>query len=182
MKSVDVYLALGSNIKPELHMARALEMLTEHIPILRLSMFYWTPALHRPDNPAFLNGACLASTTAPPEALKWEVLRPIEKTLGRTRTGINPYGPRPIDIDIVLYGDVVRHDRDITLPDPDLFTRRFLARCLLDINPGLVVPGTRTLLADLIHATTEGTEMHPDVTFSQKMAQWLQARQGECHE
>jgi 7,8-dihydro-6-hydroxymethylpterin-pyrophosphokinase len=71
--------------------------------------------------------------------LKFEVLRRIEAALGRRR-GPDKYAPRPIDLDLLLYGDSVVEEPDLVLPDPDLRTRPFLAAALQELAPGLIEP------------------------------------------
>lgn len=79
-------------------------------------------------------------TNLPPEKLKWEVLRPIEATLGRHRT-LDKYASRTIDLDLVLYDDVVLLSNELILPDPDILKRAFVAIPLFEIAPALVLPG-----------------------------------------
>src|SRR5678816_2261815 len=77
-----VFVAVGSNVAPEENVTRALRMLDEEIGILGLSTFYRTPALHRPEDPSYVNGAVEVSDALGPFDLK-ELLRRIERVMGR---------------------------------------------------------------------------------------------------
>ena len=75
------------------------------------------------------------------EPLKFEVLRSLEAQLGRVRTA-NKYADRPIDLDILLFNDAVIEQETLTIPDPDIKKRWFLAQGILDITPDLQWPAT----------------------------------------
>jgi 2-amino-4-hydroxy-6-hydroxymethyldihydropteridine diphosphokinase len=116
-----------------------LERLAESVELTGISSFYRTAPVGPAGQPPFLNGVAQVRTDISPRALKFEVLRPIEAALGRRR-GPDKYAPRPIDLDILLYGDLVVSEPDLVLPDPDLCERTFLAAALRELAPGLVPP------------------------------------------
>jgi 2-amino-4-hydroxy-6-hydroxymethyldihydropteridine diphosphokinase len=104
-----------------------------------VSTIYQTPALDRPEQDDFLNGACRLSEAPPPRVLQSNVLRPIEERLGRVR-GPDKYAARTIDLDIALCGDITLGEPDLTIPDPDIHTRAFLAVPLFELAPQAVLP------------------------------------------
>ena len=147
-----VYIGIGSNINPEDSIARALEFLSEKVQIRSISTFYRTEALERPDQPDYLNGVVKIETDLPPLELKSNVLLNIEKTLGRVRTD-DKYAPRTIDFDILVYADEVIDCPELTIPDPDITARSFVAIPLHELAPDLILPGSeepiRTVVQDL---------------------------------
>jgi 2-amino-4-hydroxy-6-hydroxymethyldihydropteridine diphosphokinase len=88
--------------------------------------------------PDFLNTAALATTALPPDAVL-ALAKALELAAGRTR-GVR-FGPRPLDIDLLLYGGVRLQDPELTLPHPRLRDRRFVLAPLAEIAPDLSVPG-----------------------------------------
>ena len=141
-----VFVAVGSNVRPEDNIRRALDLLAAETPIVGVSRFYRTPALGRPNDPDFVNGAVLITTERSARDLKYGVLRAIERQVGRVR-GDDAYAPRPIDLDIVLYGNEVIDEPGLRIPDPDLVVRPFLAIPILEIDPYVQAPGADCPLA-----------------------------------
>ncbi len=95
-------LLLGSNIEPEIHLPKAIELLNRRFRILKISNVWETPAVGS-DGPDFLNAAVLLETNLSPQVLKTRVLRPLEVHLGRVRVP-DKNAPRTIDIDVVIRG------------------------------------------------------------------------------
>jgi dihydroneopterin aldolase/2-amino-4-hydroxy-6-hydroxymethyldihydropteridine diphosphokinase len=145
------FVAVGSNLEPEQNVERGLERLARSVRIDRLSTFYRTPPVDGRDSPPFINGVAEVTTTLDPRALKLTVLRPIESELGRRRTG-DKYADRTLDLDLVLYGDLVSSSPDLVLPDPELSQRAFLAFPLLELAPELLLPGSRIPLREVAEA------------------------------
>lgn len=164
MADVPAYIAVGSNIEPEANIPRALLHLCDFAPVRALSTFYRTPALNRPDDPDFLNGVCLVHWNASPRALKFNVLRAIERELGRVREH-DAYAPRTIDLDLLVFGARIIEEPGLVLPDPDIRERPFLALPLLELDPELVLPGTNEPLAALA-AAMDQTAMAPETAFT----------------
>jgi 2-amino-4-hydroxy-6-hydroxymethyldihydropteridine diphosphokinase len=101
------------------------------------------------DQPRFLNGVAALETELPPRGLL-DVLLAVERRLGRERG--ERWGPRTIDLDLLLYGDEVIDEDGLTVPHPHLHERRFVLEPLADLAPKLVVPGlggVEKLLAEL---------------------------------
>jgi 2-amino-4-hydroxy-6-hydroxymethyldihydropteridine diphosphokinase len=101
------------------------------------------------DQPAFLNGAVALETELSPRELL-ETLLEVERSLGRQRG--ERWGPRTIDLDLLLYGEETLDEPGLTVPHPRLHERRFALEPLAELDPGLVVPGrgrVRELLSEL---------------------------------
>jgi 2-amino-4-hydroxy-6-hydroxymethyldihydropteridine diphosphokinase len=136
------YVSVASNVEPEAHITSGLRQLHHEAPVRAASRFYRTPALgpggQPTDGPAFVNGVVRVETERQPHRLR-DLLRRIEVREGRLR-GADRYAPRPLDLDILLYGQITLQSPDLVLPDPDVLKRPFLARCLLEIDSGLRLP------------------------------------------
>ena len=132
-------------------MRQALELLSRHpeIDILAVSAFRETEPWGVADQPPFLNGAALVQTSLQPGELL-DVLLGVERTLGRTRTGPR-YGPRTIDLDLLVYGDRTVDEPALAVPHPRLHERAFALEPLLDLDPEIEIPG-RGRVADLLAA------------------------------
>lgn len=138
---IQAFVGVGSNIEPRRNIQAALVRLARRVRVTGVSTFYRTPALDRPDQPAFLNGVWRIETDLAPRALKLDVLRGIERSLGRVRTA-DRYAPRTIDLDLLLYGDLTVDEPDLRIPDPDIRKRPFIVVPLLELAPDLVMPDT----------------------------------------
>jgi 2-amino-4-hydroxy-6-hydroxymethyldihydropteridine diphosphokinase len=143
------YLGLGSNVGDRLENLRAaVDALINHgVEVVAASSVYETEpqgeVLAQAD---FLN-ACLALETglAPEELLT--VCKEVEHSLGRRPGGVR-HGPRPIDVDLLLLGDTELRSDGLTLPHPEILSRRFVLEPLLELDPGLALPdGTKLDLA-----------------------------------
>jgi len=143
------YVSVGANIEPERNIVAGLRLLSRRVSIVALSSFYRTAAIGRPEQGDYLNGVIALDTALEPMVLKEEVLREVEHALGRIRSE-DAYAPRPLDLDILLHGNRVFHGSGMTIPDPDIAVRPFLAAGLLELNPSLVLPGDGRRLADCI--------------------------------
>jgi 2-amino-4-hydroxy-6-hydroxymethyldihydropteridine diphosphokinase len=104
-----VYLSLGSNIKPAIHLPKAIELLREHGEIPKVSNAWESKAVGS-DGPNFLNACVLFLSPLLQNDLRVLVLHPIEATLGRIRTA-DKFAPRTIDIDIVIFDDQSCNDK-----------------------------------------------------------------------
>ena len=139
------YLGLGSNVGDrEANLRRAVEALGEHgVSVEATSSLYETePVGEILDQPDFLNAAVRVRTELDPEELL-RVCKGIEVELGRMFGGPR-HGPRPIDIDLLLLGDIELETEALELPHPQVASRRFVLEPLLEIDPDLALPdGTR---------------------------------------
>jgi 2-amino-4-hydroxy-6-hydroxymethyldihydropteridine diphosphokinase len=137
----NAYIGIGSNIEPAENIRKALAMLSRETALTGISTFYMTEPLDRPGQPAFYNGVVRVAAGPDPRALKFSVLREIEQGLGRERSH-DRSAPRTIDLDILIFDDLVIREGDLVIPDPDIEERPFLAIPLCELNSGLVMPGT----------------------------------------
>ncbi len=138
------YLSLGSNLgdrQATLDAALARLEASGHVRIERRSSLYETEPVGYRDQPWFLNQVVEIATTLAPDALL-DLARSVEQDLGRVRT--TSWGPRTVDIDILLYGTETVATTRLTIPHPQLVHRRFVLVPLLEIAPDLTLPnGTR---------------------------------------
>jgi len=142
VSAVTAYVGLGANLQdPAAQVRRALDELASipHSRLLSRSHLYKSPPLGPAGQPDYVNAvAALETTRAPLEFLA--ELRAIETRHGRQRDGTR-WGPRTLDLDILLYGDRVMDTPELTLPHPGLHERAFVLYPLFDVAPELVVPG-----------------------------------------
>jgi 2-amino-4-hydroxy-6-hydroxymethyldihydropteridine diphosphokinase len=133
---VRAYVGLGSNLGDrEGTILAAAERLGPH----RLSRIRETEPWGYADQPWFLNAAAELETELAPRELLERLLE-IERGLGRTRNGPR-YGPRTVDLDLLLYGDLVVAEPGLTVPHPRLAERLFVLEPLFELNAGLFIPG-----------------------------------------
>ena len=136
------YLGLGSNVGDRrAHLKRAVQELPSYgVRVLASSSVYETePVGEVLDQRSFYN-ACVrvATSHAPLELL--DVCKSVEQSLGRVPGGVR-HGPRPIDVDVLLLGSCVFVSDRLTLPHPEVRSRRFVLVPLLELDPGLQLPG-----------------------------------------
>jgi len=147
------YVGLGANLgdrEGSLRAALAALGATEGIEVVAVSTLRETDPVDYLDQPRFLNAAAALDTTLAPRALL-DALLEVERSLGRTREGPR-FGPRTIDLDLLLYGEESFDEPGLTLPHPRLHDRAFVLEPLAELDPGLVVPGRgplETLLRNL---------------------------------
>ena len=138
---VDVVLALGANLGPATDTLRAAVAELAGVPgleVTRVSPLARTAAVGGPEQPDFLNTVVLARTTlAPRELLR--VCQAIEQTHGRERH--ERWGPRTLDVDIIVYGSVLAVTDDLELPHPRAHQRAFVLRPWAQVEPEAVLPG-----------------------------------------
>jgi 2-amino-4-hydroxy-6-hydroxymethyldihydropteridine diphosphokinase len=147
---VRVYVALGSNLGDPAARVRAGAQALGKLPgtrLVRCSSLYHTAPVGIIDQPDFINAVCEADTSLPAGAFM-QALLDIEHAQGRQRD--IPGGPRTLDLDLLLYGELACDEPGLTLPHPRLHERAFVLYPLSEIAPGLNIPGrgqVETLLA-----------------------------------
>jgi 2-amino-4-hydroxy-6-hydroxymethyldihydropteridine diphosphokinase len=145
---VSGYLGLGSNVGDrESHLTRAIQDLAAHsVTVDAVSSLYETePVGENLDQPDFLNAAVRVRTALGPEELL-DLCKAIEAEHGRLFAGPR-HGPRPIDIDVLLLGDIQMRTEGLTLPHPEVTSRRFVLAPLLELDPELTLPDGTELQA-----------------------------------
>lgn len=152
-----VYLSLGGNLgDPAASMATALRLLDadESTRVIAVSSLYRTPPWGKLDQPDFLNAAAEISTALAPRALL-DLCLEAERKLKRVRE--ERWGPRLIDIDILVFGDRVIHETGLEVPHPRMLERAFVLAPLAEIAPELAVGG-RSVTERLGAVDTSGIE------------------------
>lgn len=155
----DVYIALGSNQGDrELYLLRAIAEIgrLQGCRVTAISPFYETSPVGNLQQPDFYNAAIAIETTLEPLQLLDELLRLETEKFGRVRT--THWGARTVDLDILLFGDLVLHNANLTLPHPRLHERRFVLQPLSDIAAEIRHPlfgkTVSELLAGLVSSET----------------------------
>jgi 2-amino-4-hydroxy-6-hydroxymethyldihydropteridine diphosphokinase len=167
------FLSLGSNIEPEENLSKAVAMLAQASRLVAVSPVWETLPLGTTDQPNFLNAATMVETDRTPEAFKREVIRRIEDELGRVRNG-EKFGPRTIDIDIMLFNQQILELDNRHIPDPEIVERPFVAIPLAEIAPDYRHPETGQTLRDIARTfdvNREHMQLRPAV--SQALTQYL---------
>lgn len=163
------FIAIGSNIAPAENVRAALHALARQTHLVAISTVYRTDALDRPEQAAYYNCVAQIETELPPLEVKRAVLRPIEDRLGRRRSD-DRYAARTIDLDLIIYGDLQLDTGELTLPDPDILTRPFLAIPLSELAPNLVLPGRHARISD-IASGLPGDGMQPLMDYGRGLAE-----------
>ena len=137
------YVGVGANLGDrERTIRRAIDILAAQpgIELVGVSPLRETEPWGPVEQPAYLNGAVALDTELAPRDLL-DVLLDVEQSLGRDRSTEVRFGPRTLDLDLLVHGDLVHDEPGLTLPHPRLHERRFALEPLADLDPGLVVPG-----------------------------------------
>lgn len=139
-----VYIALGGNLgNRRENLERAVELLRADpdLEVVGVSSLRETEPVGVVDQPRFLNGALAVETALGARPLLDRLLA-VERALGRERTGPR-FGPRTVDLDLLLYGDETIDEPGLTVPHPRLAERRFVLEPLAELDPGLTLPDGR---------------------------------------
>jgi 2-amino-4-hydroxy-6-hydroxymethyldihydropteridine diphosphokinase len=143
-----VFIGVGSNVDPEENVRRGLRLLAQEMRVTAVSTAYETEPEGRRRQARYYNCIVEVETEAPPTELK-RALRGIEERLGRVR-GRDKYAARPIDLDLLAYDEMSVRTPDLTLPDPDVANRPYLAVALAELAPALTLPGIDMTAAELV--------------------------------
>lgn len=152
-KQHDAYIGLGSNMgRRKKNVAAALNALetTREIEVIQVSGLYETDPVGGPeDQPSFINAVAHLKTTLSPERLLAVCIN-IEESLGRKRE--IRWGPRTIDLDLLIYDEEIRATPELILPHPLMHERRFVMEPLVEISPNLVHPMLGQTAAEILEA------------------------------
>ena len=160
----DVLIALGGNVgdvRVTFQKAIANICGMTQAALLARSSDYSTPPWGEEDQVRFVNACIEIDTSLDPHALLFTLHR-IEKKFGRDRPNEKRWGPRPLDLDLIAYDDVLIQKPELTLPHPRLFERAFVLVPLAEIAPDRLIAGQRVAAA-LARLSTEGIERLPDL-------------------
>jgi 2-amino-4-hydroxy-6-hydroxymethyldihydropteridine diphosphokinase len=148
------YLSLGSNVGDrEAQLRDAQHRLAKVGKVIAVSSFYETEPVEFTEQPWFLNCAFAIETTYTPEQVMASILQ-IEEEMGRRR--VQNKGPRLIDIDILLFADVIMESSELTIPHPAMHQRRFVLEPLAEIAPQAPHPVFKKTIRELLNALPDG--------------------------
>jgi 2-amino-4-hydroxy-6-hydroxymethyldihydropteridine diphosphokinase len=156
--SVRAFVGLGSNLGDAAATLRAALQSLDQLPetrLLRASKLYRTPAWGNTEQPDFINAVALLLTTLDARTLLAGMLG-IERSFGRERR--ERWGPRVLDLDLLLHGDAVIDEPGLHVPHPHLTERAFALLPLLEIDPEVIIPGYGPARAALSALAYEGIE------------------------
>ncbi len=154
-----VYIGLGSNLEQPMQQLRAALAALEELPHTRfdaVSSFYASDPLGPPDQPRYVNAVAALDTALLPLELL-DALQRIEQQQGRVRKA-QRWGPRTLDLDILLFGDRQLNDERLTVPHYHMHARPFVLYPLAEIAPGLHLPDGRPLSTLLDQCPFQGLE------------------------
>lgn len=141
------YVGLGANLGPrEVTLLRAADLLAaaDGVEVVAVSQLRETDPVGFVEQPPFLNGAIALDTSLSPRAVL-ELLLEVEEELGRVRG--ERWGPRTVDLDLLVYGDERVDEDGLHVPHPRLHERRFALEPLAELDPELVIPGLGSVSA-----------------------------------
>jgi 2-amino-4-hydroxy-6-hydroxymethyldihydropteridine diphosphokinase len=157
-----VVLALGSNLGDRLaNLQGGVDLLGAEpgLDDVAVSPVYETAPVGGPAQPDYLNAVLVAATSLPPRAIL-DRARAAEAARGRVRE--ERWGPRTLDVDVIVYDSEISDDPELTLPHPRAHERAFVLAPWRDVDPGAVIPG-RGRIADLLAAVPDdGLRLCPD--------------------
>ncbi|KAA3605633.1 MAG: 2-amino-4-hydroxy-6-hydroxymethyldihydropteridine diphosphokinase [Candidatus Scalindua sp. AMX11] len=165
--TMNAYVSVGSNIHPEDNIKSALTMLRRQVTITGISTFYRTKPLLGRRQADYLNGVWQIQVSMTAQDLTFKILKQIEMDLHRIKTA-DRYTSRTIDLDLLLYGDHILKDRDITIPNQDIYTRPFIAFPLFELDPNLTLPDTNTPISILLNSLSK-EDLRPDIRFTEQL-------------
>ena len=158
MNPIVAFVGLGGNVGDAAATLRAAFAELGALPdsrLLRGSRLYRTPAWGVQDQPHFVNAVAMLETALPAQALLAHLLA-IERAHGRERDADRRWGPRTLDLDLLLYGDAVLDEPGLRLPHPRLHERAFALVPLAEIAPEATIPGVGRVTDALSKLADEG--------------------------
>ncbi len=168
MQPVRAYIGIGSNLDDPVAQVQCAFQALSDLPactgVVRSPLYRTAPVGGPPDQPDYINAVAALDTRLMPEELL-QALQALEAAQGRVRTV--RWGARTVDLDVLLYGQMIRNDPWLTLPHPRLHQRTFVLQPLHDIAPLLTIPGRGTLMELLKSCPHQAiTRLEPPLAFS----------------
>ena len=158
-KKVSAYVGIGSNLDDSVCLVQeSIELLhkSEHCLVSAQSVLYRSEPWGFHDQPQFINAVCRIRTTLKPNELLENLLQ-IEARLGRVR-GDMKFGPRRIDLDLLLYAEFSTKSENLTLPHPRMHERRFVLEPLVEMDSNIEIPGKGKAIDLLLECQDQGLE------------------------
>ena len=160
------YIGFGSNIGDRItYIQNSLHSLSEveGISLKTVSSIYKTEPVGNVEQDDFLNGVVSLETTLTPHTLLY-TLKDIEISIGRQHR--NRWGPREIDMDLIIYDDLCLQTPDLTIPHPEMHLRRFVLAPLAEIIPNLTHPVLNKSILSLLHSLKDDKSVEKDNSYS----------------
>ncbi len=170
------YIGMGANLAsfaglPEATLAAAALRLESLGRVVRRSSLYSTAPVGFPLQPRFINAVVMLETALSPRELLEQLLA-IELEFGRNRAASVPNGPRTLDLDILLFGDLEISEPDLNVPHPRLAERAFVLVPLDEIAPQAIVPGRGETVARLLAELLNDSGGKPDAVIRLQCNLW----------
>ncbi len=157
--SPEIWIGLGSNLGDRMvNLAAGLEGLSESADILQTSFVYETEPWGRTDQPPFLNAVCSLVTEVDNPLRFLDILQQIEERAGR-RQESGRWGPRILDLDILMWGQAEFRRERLTIPHPEMAGRRFILEPLAELAPDLYHPVAGYTIGELLALCQDETEV-----------------------
>lgn len=160
---IDCYIGLGSNLAdPVYQLKNALQSLAS-LPstrFIKVSNFYHSSPYGGVEQPDFINAVAHIQTAQSAHQLL-SLLQHIENQQGRVRT--IHWGPRTLDLDLLLYGNEIIHTKDLTVPHPEIYKRNFVLYPLFSLIPDLVFPDGKPIKNLISECTDVGLQKLADI-------------------
>ncbi|MGF1613201.1 MAG: 2-amino-4-hydroxy-6-hydroxymethyldihydropteridine diphosphokinase [Gammaproteobacteria bacterium] len=159
-RPIRAYVGLGSNLQDPVRQVKTALAALDQLPetrVLEHSALYRSCPLGAVPQPDFVNSVAALETRLSPQALL-DCLQKMERQQGRQRDTVR-WGPRTLDLDLLLYGEACLQTANLTLPHPGLHRRSFVLYPLHEIAPCLVIPGRGAVVELLSKVTPEGLEI-----------------------
>jgi len=172
MMSDVAYIGLGSNIEnPQQQLQTALSNIHHHpqICVQQCAHLYSSTPMGPQDQPDYVNSVCKVTTSLSPIALL-DVLQNIEQIHGRERNG-EKWGPRTLDLDILLFNNVSMKNERLTLPHYGMSEREFVLVPLFEISPDMIMQDGKSLAAWVANCSLNGLKRLPvEIDYTMKLA------------
>ena len=165
-----IYIGVGSNIRADLNIIRAIRILTKKVTLTATSTFYETLPEGGRRQVNYINGILAAETKLRPLALR-RIFRQIEHKTGRRRGG-DSYESRQIDLDLLMYGDKVIKTKKLDIPDEHIANRPYLSVPLMELDPNLELPGKGVKIRSLVDGQ-DTSNMRPLEGVSREIRRYL---------